>query len=738
MCALLLMKHWLILVAVFLAWQRPAPAQTRTADSLRRLLAADLRPDTTRARRLRALSVALLLTDAAQSTAALEQALVLSRRLRDSVGLGSELLGLGTRYRRQADYTRARARTREAQAVFTRRRDTLGLANTFMQWSLIENEQENPAAALRAALQGLPYAEAAHNLVAANRLRVSMATVYVQLRNYPDVLLVLRPIFRNPAALADEHMVASALTLTGNAYQQLHDDAQAMRYFRRSARLNRKLGDSLSVITDEISISALYAGQGRLLSAMRHAARARTIAYATHDAYNQAPVALAVARVYLLQGQADSALVLAHHAYALSRPTRSNESLRTACDLLARAYAQQKNFAQAYHYQGLWAAYQDSVSGVLTQQRTSALRYGYELARQQDQITLLGQRQQLQAQRAARQHQEMLGLLAGLGGLLLLLGLLARNIFLKQRANRTLNEKNEEIGRQRDRLDQTLTKLKSTQAQLVQSEKMVALAALSSGVAHEMQNPLNFVNNFAEVSLELVSELEAEHQQPAPDAGLTTDLLADLRQNLLKINQHGDRAAGIVKGMLEHAHADPGECQPVNLNSMAQEYLRLAYHSLQTKHQNFEVTRRFDLDPALGLLLVVPQELGRVLLNLFNNAFYAVHEKAALLGPAYAPSVRVRTRRVSGAVELHVRDNGPGIPLGVLDKIFDPFFTTKPPGEGTGLGLWLTYDIVTKGYGGSLTVRSEVGAFTEFVVTLPQNQSVPVAASALAAAADGE
>ncbi|WP_460500899.1 sensor histidine kinase, partial [Hymenobacter agri] len=430
-------------------------------------------------------------------------------------------------------------------------------------------------------------------------------------------------------------------------------------------------------------------------------------------------------------------LALARHAFALSHRSRSNENLRNASDILARAYAGQGQFAEAYRYQGLWAAYRDSVSGELTQQRTSALRYGYELDKKQDQIALLTQSRELQTQKAFRQRQEMRALLAGLGGLLLLLGLLARNIFLKQRANRTLNEKNEEIGRQRDRLDLTLTKLKATQTQLVQSEKMVALAALTSGVAHEMQNPLNFVNNFAEVSLELLNELEEAHQQPTPDAGLATELLGDLRQNLLKINQHGSRASGIVKGMLEHAHADPGQCQPVNLNSMAQEYLRLAYHALQTKHHNFEVARRFDLDPALGPLKVVPQELGRVLLNLFTNAFYAVHEKAALLCDDYVPSVRVRTRRISNAVELHVRDNGPGIPPGVIDRIFDPFFTTKPPGEGTGLGLWLTYDIVTKGYGGTLTARSEVGAFTEFIVTLPQDQNVPVAAPELAAA-EGE
>ena len=725
------MKPWLLLLLT----TSSLAAQTRPADSLRALLAAHPTADTTRVRRLQALSGELLLSDEATSTALLEQSLALSRRLRDSVGMGQALLGLGTRYRRRADYVRAGDFTREAQALFTRRDDPAGLAKTFVQWSFIASAQENSQASLRAALQGLPYAERAGDRVAQTYLQVALGSVYVQLGNYREALLVLRPALRQATALGDEYMRAAASNLLGNAYHKLSDYPRALRYLRQSVVLNRKLGDNQSALIDEINLSELYSAQRQLPLAMAHGQRARTEAYTAHDAYNQAPAEVSVARVFLLQGQPDSALQLAHHAFALSRRNRSNESLRNASEIMAKAYAQQGKFAEAYHYQALWAAYRDSVSGELTQRRTSALRYGYELDKKQDQITLLTQSRELQTQKAYRQRQEMHALLAGLAGLMLLLGLLARNIFLKQRANRTLNEKNEEIGHQRDRLDQTLTRLKTTQAQLVQSEKMVALAALTSGVAHEMQNPLNFVNNFAEVSLELVNELEEEHQQPTPDAGLTTELLADLKQNLLKINQHGGRASGIVKGMLEHAHADPGQCQPINLNTMAQEYLRLAYHALQTKHQNFEVARRFDLDPALGPLCVVPQELGRVLLNLFTNAFYAVHEKAATLGDGYVPSVRVCTRRVSGAVELHVRDNGPGIPPGVMDKIFDPFFTTKPPGEGTGLGLWLTYDIVTKGYGGTLTARSEVGAFTEFIVTLPQDQSVPVAAPELEAAA---
>ncbi|MDO7850725.1 tetratricopeptide repeat protein [Hymenobacter convexus] len=724
------MKRWLLLLLAAAWWPgAPLAAQTRVADSLRALLRADTQPDTTRVRRLQALSNGLLLSDAPQSTAVLEQALALSRRLRDARGEGQELLGLGTRYRRAADYARARRYTREAQALFGRRHDAAGLAKTFIQWSFIEADQENPAASLRAALRGLPYAERAGDHEAQTYLQVAIGSVYVQLGNYKDALAVLKPALRNAEARGDDYMQAASLNLLGNAYRQLNHPAQALTYLRRSAVMNRKVGDQLSALIDEINLSELYAEQGDLARAMQHATRARREAKANKDGFNLPPAELAVARVHLQQGRPDSALALARHAFALSQQLHSKEGLRNGSELLAQAYARQGNYAQAYRYQGLWVAYKDSVSGIETQKKTSALRYGYELDKKQDQITLLKQRQQLQAQRAARQQQKMLGLVAGLVGLLLLAALLARNIFLKQRANRVLNEKNEEIARQRDRLDQTLTKLKATQSQLVQSEKMVALAALTTGVAHEMQNPLNFVNNFSEVSLELLTELEEERLLPAPDPELTAGLLGDLRQNLRKINQHGIRAAGIVKGMLEHAHPDPGQLQSIDLNALVQDYLRLANHSLQSKHKGFVVALHLDLDPALGLVRVVPQELGRVLLNVFANAFYAVHQKATVQGSTYAPSVRVRTLRRSGCVELHVRDNGSGIPAVVIDKIFDPFFTTKPPGEGTGLGLWLSYDIVTKGYGGTIAARSEEGAFTELIMTLPQDQNLQAAAA---------
>lgn len=708
----------------------PGYAQTRTTDSLRALLRANPRADTTRVRRLQALGMELLLPALPQAIEAMKQALVLSRQLRDSVGEGQALMRLATFHRRAADNAAAQRYNQEARAFYKRRHDLAGIGKTYQQEAWIELQLEHPTVALQAALRGLPYAEKAGDKIGMTRLQVIIGTIYVQLENAKEAVAVLRPALRSAEALDDKFMIAGALNMLGNAYRIQKNWPLAVSYLQRAVRKNHEVNDLESARIDEINLSELYVKQGNLAQALHHADLARTTARAAQDAYNLPAGELAVARIHLLLGHTDSALVLARHALELSQASHNKESLRNGSDILAQAYAKLGDFANAYHYQRQWVAYKDSVMGEETQKNTAALRYGYELDRKQDQITLLKQRQQIQAQRAERQHQELLGLVAGLVGLLLLAGLLVRNVFLKQRANRELNAKNEQIALQRDRLDQTLTKLKATQSQLVQSEKMVALAALTAGVAHEMQNPLNFVNNFSEVSLELLSELEEERQLPAHDPMVVNGLLGDLRQNLRKINQHGVRASGIVKGMLDHAHADPGQMQSIDLNALVEDYLRLAYHSLQTKHRDFTVDRALTLDPALGMLRAVPQELGRVLLNLFTNAFYAVREKAERLGPGYQPSVRVRTVRLSGCVELHVRDNGSGISPMVIDRIFDPFFTTKPAGEGTGLGLWLSYDIVTKGYGGTLTARSEEGAFTELIVTLPQDQRLPAPAAA--------
>ena len=261
--------------------------------------------------------------------------------------------------------------------------------------------------------------------------------------------------------------------------------------------------------------------------------------------------------------------------------------------------------------------------------------------------------------------------------------------------------------------------LRATQAQLIQKEKMASLGELTAGIAHEIQNPLNFVNNFSDVSAELVQELREEKAKgPAADAELEADLLSDLEQNLTRIHQHGQRASNIVHSMLEHSRASTGERQPVDINALADEYLRLAYQGLRAKDKTFNATLETDFAPDLPLVEGVGADLGRVLLNLFNNGFYAVQQRQLAGEPGYQPTVWVSTR-LAGQVEIRVRDNGTGILEAVRQKIFQPFFTTKPTGEGTGLGLSLSYDIITQGHGGSISAESQPGQGSTFTIGLP-------------------
>ncbi|GAB3713765.1 sensor histidine kinase [Spirosoma flavus] len=302
--------------------------------------------------------------------------------------------------------------------------------------------------------------------------------------------------------------------------------------------------------------------------------------------------------------------------------------------------------------------------------------------------------------------------------------LLERKVAL--RTEEVIHQK-QEIETQRNHLADALTDLKITQDRLIQKEKMASLGELTAGIAHEIQNPLNFVTNFSEVSIDLIQELKTEAQ-----TGHTEDVLAivdDLTLNLEKIQRHGNRASDIVQGMLEHSRAGTGEWQSVNLNALAEEYLKRAYHGQRAKEKNatfdrFSCELVTDFDPTVGVIEVAPQDIGRVLLNLYNNAFYAVSQQAKKTSdPDYKPTVTVRTKQEFDHVVIRVRDNGTGIPTAVKAKIFQPFFTTKPTGEGTGLGLSLSYDIITKGHGGTIEVESVEGKGSEFVIKLPINIS---------------
>jgi signal transduction histidine kinase len=270
------------------------------------------------------------------------------------------------------------------------------------------------------------------------------------------------------------------------------------------------------------------------------------------------------------------------------------------------------------------------------------------------------------------------------------------------------------------KIETAYVQLKSTQAQLIQSEKMASLGELTAGIAHEIQNPLNFVNNFSEVNKELIDELIGERRRAEGErnASVEDGILDDIAQNLEKINHHGKRADAIVKGMLQHSRTSSGQKESTDINALCDEYLRLAYQGFRARDKSFNATFSTEFDNGIDKVDIVRPEIGRVILNLINNAFYAVNERSKQGVLGYEPSVIVGTRRLKDRIEISVKDNGKGIPASIKEKIFQPFFTTKPTGQGTGLGLSLAYDIV-KAHGGEIRVETEEGKGSDFIVQLP-------------------
>jgi len=280
-----------------------------------------------------------------------------------------------------------------------------------------------------------------------------------------------------------------------------------------------------------------------------------------------------------------------------------------------------------------------------------------------------------------------------------------------------LEQKRKAVEETNSALQKSMDELKAAQAQLVHAEKMASLGELTAGIAHEIQNPLNFVNNFSEVSADLIQELLEELIKG--DTEEVNAIAKDLLQNLQKINHHGKRASFIVKGMLEHSRTSSGKKTPTDINILTEEFLKLSYHGFRAKDKSFNADLKTDFDTNLPLVSVVSQDVGRVILNLINNAFYAVDLKAKQGIDGFKPAVMVSTQKLENSIEISVKDNGNGIPKSIKDKIFQPFFTTKPTGEGTGLGLSLSYDIITKGHGGELQLETSESNGTTFIIIIP-------------------
>jgi signal transduction histidine kinase len=413
-----------------------------------------------------------------------------------------------------------------------------------------------------------------------------------------------------------------------------------------------------------------------------------------------------IARFFKKTGHPDSCIYYAGMALQLSRNHTFGEHATDAANLLTQMYELLQKPDSALKYMKIMVAAKDTIFSQSKQQQIQLLNFD-EGQRQKD-INAAKERY--------RNQLRFYALISAAGILLLLTIILYRNNRNKQHANKVLELQKKEIDRQRTKAEKALQELKSTQSQLIQSEKMASLGELTAGIAHEIQNPLNFVNNFSEVNSELIAEMKQEIEKGNIED--VKSIAHNIDENEQKIIFHGKRADAIVKGMLQHSRSSSGVKEPTDINALADEYLRLAYHGLRAKDKSFNATMKTDYDETVGKINIVPQDIGRAVLNLITNAFYVVAEKKKQLQDGYEPTVTVTTKKEGDKVFISVKDNGNGIHQKVLDKIFQPFFTTKPTGQGTGLGLSLSYDIV-KAHGGEINVETNEGQDSTFIIYLP-------------------
>ncbi len=415
-------------------------------------------------------------------------------------------------------------------------------------------------------------------------------------------------------------------------------------------------------------------------------------AYTDHDLRHLSMNELLLAKIYNENNQFDSSIKFASSAYQVAKTVRFINGIHESASLISELFHKNGQEDSAYKYLQISSVAKDSITG------KKRLQELHQIVLNEFEQNRNNENQEIKKENTQKQ-------IALIGGLIIALGsatYLFRNNKLKQKNN--------------TKLEITLADLKATQAQLIQSEKMASLGELTAGIAHEIQNPLNFVNNFSEVSNELIDEMKTEFKKGDTEEGFA--LADDIKQNLQKINYHGQRAADIVKGMLQHSRSSNGQKEPTDINTLADEYLRLAYHGLRAKDKDFNATLITGFDESIGKIDLIPQDIGRGILNLITNSFYAVAEKKKIIGEGYEPTVTVATKKFAGKIQVSVSDNGNGIPPKVLDKIFQPFFTTKPTGQGTGLGLSLSYDIV-KAHGGELKVETKDGEGSTFIILLP-------------------
>jgi len=507
-----------------------------------------------------------------------------------------------------------------------------------------------------------------------------------QLKNY-------REAEKYANASADSGQIASIIFHKGISYMNDGKLDSAITFIKKAQTIFSDLKDP-QMGRSMIYLGETYERMGNFDLAASTMLQAMALLNETNDCVHRGLVCISLSRVYAKLKKIDSAMYYAKESLKIFEKRKDPAWKRDAYNLLASHFDQLGRTDSATVYLKLAKSLSDSLT---VEERKNLLAFQDVLVDEQAKLENL-EKEKILTKNNIRTYSMISGLV-----ILSLIGLIL------YRNNK--KEKNAKIV-----LEKTLKELKSMQSQLIQSEKMASLGELTAGVAHEIQNPLNFVNNFSEANSELIEEQREELEKGNVTAARA--LAHEIAENEKKIVHHGKRADAIVKGMLQHSRTSGGVPEPTNINALCDEYVRLAYHGLRAKDNTFNATINSESDSSLEKINVVPQEIGRVVLNLLTNAFYAVNERKQRDGKAYQPIVSIITKKVTDTVQIRIKDNGNGISQNIVDKIFQPFFTTKPTGQGTGLGLSLSYDIV-KAHGGEIKINTKEGEGAEFIISLP-------------------
>ncbi|MEO5947431.1 MAG: ATP-binding protein [Chitinophagaceae bacterium] len=546
----------------------------------------------------------------------------------------------------------------------------------------------NDEKGLSSLLQSLKIGESINNYTMLSTVSVNLAEIYLKINKQDSALFYAQRAVEYMDTSGYSTYTGYAFAIYGYVYLKQNNYPLAKEYFEKSVFENKKQSNKTGLPYSYLGLADLFKATGKPDSSIYYTKKALA------DYRN----------VGLLAGVNNCYASL----YSLYKLTGNNDS--------------------AFQYIQLYKILNDSLNLTEKEKINEYQDVGFN-----EKIKM----QELQNEQTRRENSfRTYLLLTGIGVFMLIAFLLYRNNRNRRKANELLQKQKEEIEIQKRNVEGTLSELKATQTQLIQSEKMASLGELTAGIAHEIQNPLNFVNNFSEVSNELIDEMNVELDKG--DIEEAKVIAGDVKSNLEKINHHGKRADAIVKGMLQHSPSSSGVKEPTDINALCDEYLRLTYHGLRAKNKSFNATMKTDFDNSIGNINIIPQDIGRVILNLLTNAFYVVNEKKHQHPELdYEPTVTIKTTSIhppSGgrSIQIKVSDNGGGIPQKLLDKIFQPFFTTKPTGQGTGLGLSLSYDIVTKGHSGELKVETKEarpddpvgrGEGTTFIISLPINNN---------------